>query len=97
MSTNTVSRVDVPTELVDAIRSFPTERVVEHCGKSATVSPFDFYYRCSVCGQNIKFRSFGAVAEIEDVFDAVFEWMSSPAASSIAEVRRKVIESDKDD
>jgi hypothetical protein len=96
MSTSTASRVEVPEELMDAIRSLPAERVVEHCGQSFRTSPFAIYGKCPACGTEIKVRSFSSVSEVEDVFDAVFEWMSSPAAARIAEQRRREIEAEKE-
>ena len=41
-------------------------------------------------------RSFAAVTEIEDVFDAVFAWMNQPGAAELASQRRQVIASDSD-
>lgn len=81
---------------MEAIRSFPTERVVEHCGKSAVISPFAIYYRCAECDKDVKVRSFAANPELEDVFDAVFEWMTSPEAARVAEERREAIEAENE-
>ena len=92
----TRTSVDVPHELVDAIRSFPAQRELEHCGKRITVSPFDFYAQCPECGGRIKVRSFSGVGEIEDVFDAVFEWMQRPEARPLAEERLRKIAEDGD-
>jgi hypothetical protein len=35
--------VELPEELLDAIRSLPLKREVEHCGQRFVVSPFDIY------------------------------------------------------
>jgi hypothetical protein len=83
--------VDVPSDLIDAIRTFPTERVVQHCGAAWSVSPFDIYTRCPQCGVQIKLRSFSAGAETEDVFDAVFEWMNQSGADALVQSRRNAI------
>jgi predicted nucleic acid-binding Zn-ribbon protein len=96
MSTSTAPRVEVPEELIDAIRSLPTERVVEHCGQTFRTSPFVIYGKCPACGKDVKVRAFSAASEIEDVFDAVFEWMSSPAAARVAEQRCQEIEAEKE-
>ena len=48
--------VAVPSELVEAIRSFPSERIVEHCAVRWTVSPFEIYAACPQCGVTIKVR-----------------------------------------
>ena len=97
MSPTRTSRIDVSPELIDAIRAFPLQRTVEHCGARFAVSPFEFYAECPSCGARIKVRSFSATAEIEDVFDAVFEWMSAPAAQELAARRREAILADKDE
>jgi hypothetical protein len=90
-------RLDISPELVEAIRSFPLERAIKHCGASISASPFDFYVECPECGARIKARSFSAATEIEDVFDAVFEWMSNPAAQALAARRREAIAADNDE
>ena len=79
-------------DLLDAIRCFPVEREVEHCGARIRISPFDFYTDCPHCGTRVKVRSFSAIPEIEDVFDAVFEWLNDPNARQVAEQRRQAIE-----
>jgi hypothetical protein len=97
MQLKTQPSVEVPAALPEAIRSFPTEREVEHCGHRFVASPFDFYVQCPHCGTRLKVRSFSAVPEIEDVFDAVFEWMTQPRAQAIAQARAAALESDPDD
>lgn len=82
------------TEAIDSIRSFPAERIVEHCGTRWTVSPFDIYAPCPRCGASIKVRSFSGCAEIEDVFDAVFEWMNQPGVEELIRQRRQAIAED---
>jgi len=94
MPTRTDAPTDISPELIEAIRSFPVERETEHCNQKFQVSPFDFYATCPQCGTRFKLRSFSAVTEIEDVFDAVFEWMNEPAASVAAERRRAEIAAD---
>jgi hypothetical protein len=89
--------VDVPSGLIEALRTFPVEREIEHCGKKIVLSPFDFYAQCPRCGKQIKLRSFSAVPEIEDVFDAVFEWLNQPGAQELAERRRKAIAADAEE
>ena len=70
------SSSEISADLLEAIRSFPLERVVEHCGTHFTVSPFDTYAHCPHCGARMKVRSYSAAGEIEDIFDAVFESLS---------------------
>jgi hypothetical protein len=90
-------RVDVPPTLIDAVRSFPLQREVEHCGSKFAVSPFQFYALCPHCGLQIKVRSFSANPEIEDVFDAVFEWMLQPGAGELAKQRQQDIDADRNE
>jgi hypothetical protein len=86
----------IPNDLVEAIRSFPPERVVEHCDTRWTISPFDIYAACPRCGATIKVRSFSGGVEVEDVFDAVFEWMNQPKVEDLIRQRRKSIAADVD-
>lgn len=88
--------VSVPNDLVEAIRSFPSERLVEHCSTRWSVSPFSIYASCPQCGAIIKVRSFSGCAEIEDVFDAVFEWMNQPGAEELVRNRQQSIAEDAD-
>ncbi len=89
--------IDIPEGLVDAIRSFPAEREIEHCGRRITFSPFDVYARCPQCGTRIKVRSFSATTEIEDVFDAFFEWLNRPGAREVANRRQQALQNDRDE
>jgi hypothetical protein len=88
-------KIDVSEELLEAIRTFPVQREVEHCGVNMKVAPFDFYADCPRCGARIKVRSFSAGGEIEDVFDAVFEWMNQPKAEEEARRRQMVLKEDE--
>ena len=94
MSTKTGSSIEVSHGLIEAIRAFPVERETEHCNQKFRVSPFDFYATCPHCGTRFKLRSFSGLTELEDVFDAVFEWMNHPRAYKFAEQRRGVIAED---
>jgi hypothetical protein len=97
MQLQTAPRTDVPNSLIEAIRSFPTQRQVEHCGTKFVVSPFDIYAVCPGCGNRIKLRSFSAIPEIEDVFEAVFEWMLQPGAERLVRQRQRQEQADQDD
>jgi hypothetical protein len=88
--------VDVPAELLDAIRDFPREREVEHCGVNWTVSPFDLYAPCPRRGNRLKLRAFSAVPDFEDVFDAVFEWMTQPRVDDLVRRRQEAIAADSE-
>jgi hypothetical protein len=88
--------IDVSQELLEAIRSFPVLREVDHCGARFKASPFDFYADCPRCGAHIKVRSFSALGEIEDVFDAVFEWMNQPMAEEEARRRQMALKEDEE-
>jgi hypothetical protein len=87
--------LEIGSELIDAIRNFPVRREVEHCGSSIAADPFEFYVECTHCGARIKVRSFAATPELEDVFDAVFEWMNQEAARGVAERRQLAIASEE--
>jgi hypothetical protein len=65
--------------LLEEIRGFHPLREVTHCGRAFDVPPFDIYATCTSCGERLKVRSFGG-GEIEDIFEAVFEWLDSPGA-----------------
>ena len=97
MSVGSRSDSGVTQELVDAIRSFPAERDVEHCGGRFSVSPFDFYASCPQCGARLKLRGMSAAAEIEDLFDAVFGWLGDPTARQAADRRQQALRADRDD
>ncbi len=86
----------IPSELIEAIRSFPTARQVEHCGQSFSIGTFDIYAKCPQCAKRLKVRSFAAATEIEDVFDAVFGWMSQPENAELARQRMADIAADED-
>ena len=97
MSTETKPQVNLSHELIEAILDFPVARETEHCGQKLKVSPFDIYATCPQCGTRFKLRSFSGVTELEDVFDAVFEWMNDPTAQAYADHRRAEIADDDDD
>jgi hypothetical protein len=89
------THVGIPSDLVEAIRSLRVERTVEHCGAQWAISPFDIYAKCPHCGASIKVRSFSGGAEIEDVFDAVFEWMNQASAEELVRQRREALKADE--
>jgi len=94
MAVRTDPEVPHLTVLLEALRSFPAVREVEHCGVRFNVSPFDYYGTCPHCGTQIKLRSFSAATELEDVFDAVFKWLQNPQARAAAERRCREIADD---
>jgi hypothetical protein len=82
---------EITEDLLDAIRNFPARREVEHCGGRIELDPFEFYAQCPQCGIRIKVRSFSAQSGIEDVFDAVFEWMNHTGAQEAATRRQAAL------
>ena len=44
----------------------------------------------------LKVRAFSAGGEIEDVFDAVFEWMNRPSAQDEARRRQTALKDDEE-
>ena len=97
MKLQTSSSLEVPSDLLDAIRAFPTQREVEHCGTKFRVSPLAIYAVCPSCGVRIKVRSYSGVSEVEDIFDAVLEWMGQPEARDHAQRRQEEIEADRNE
>lgn len=95
MSTKT--HIEIDSELIDAIRQFPVSRKIEHCGEAFTASPLDIYAKCPRCETNVKVRSFSAVPEVEDVFDAVLRWMLNPTAAAHSQKRMNDIKQDLDE
>jgi len=90
-------RVWVDSEIIEAIKLFPVEKEIEHCGNKFVVQPFEFHAECPTCRIKIRLRSSSAFYEIEDVFDAVFIWMACPEKFELAKQRRqKLIESEKE-
>ena len=85
----------ISADLIDAIKALPQRREVTHCGTTFTVPPFDIYATCPHCGQRLKVRSFSAAAELEDVFDAVFEWMLHGDGAELARRRQEAIRDDE--
>ena len=87
---------EVPHDLLAAIQSFPLVRELEHCGQSFAVSPFAIYGTCPHCGTELKVRAFSSHADVEDVFDAVFEWLTQPHAAELLRQRQREIQADLD-
>ena len=96
MSPNKTAELPIAHDLLEAIASFPVQRDVHHCGTTFTVSPFDIYATCPACKKRLKVRSFAAVTEIEDVFDAVMTWMLQPGASEAVQRRMAEVAADPD-
>jgi hypothetical protein len=71
-------------------------REIERCGARIVFDVFDFDAECPRCGVRIKLRSFSGVPEIEDVFDAVFEWMNQEGARDAAERRQAALAAEED-
>ena len=96
MASLTSHLLDIPDALLQAIRAMPREKCVDHCGRRWTVSPFDFNATCPVCGTRLKLRSFSSGGELEDVFDAVFEWMNQPGREELIARRRQGLAEEED-
>lgn len=97
MTLKNPSTIEIPNGLSEAIRAFPVEREIEHCGVRFTVEPFDIYADCPKCHSRIKVRSFSVHEEIEDVFDAVLEWMLNPEAEKVARRRQEILAEEADE
>lgn len=97
MENNVERELPLSQRLIDAIKSFPTRKAVTHCGTTFYVNPFGIYATCPHCATTVKIRSFAAVTELEDVFDAVFEWMNQPGVLPFVRERQEAIKQDADD
>lgn len=86
----------VSQEVIDAVSALPAHRDVRHCGTDFTVSPFAIYAECPICRTRVKVRAFSAAPEVEDLFDAVFQWMNQPGAMAVAKARMAEIEADSE-
>lgn len=86
----------VSYELIEAIKYFPVQREINHCDLTFSISPFDIYAVCPSCETKIKIRSNSGMTELEDVFDAVFEWLNQPYAEEHFQKRQKEIIEDSD-
>ena len=95
MALNIPSTVGISGDLLKAIRTFPSQRRVKHCGIEFVAPAFDFHAECPECSARIKLRSFSAVPEIEDIFDAVFEWMNHPEVQALS--KRRMLGLSEDD
>lgn len=84
----------IPAGLADAIRSRPAGREIEHCGRRFRVGSLEIYANCPACGTRIKARGYAGEDEIEDVIDAVLEWMLDPEAKKLAASRQAAIADD---
>ena len=89
--TKNLGETETVRALLEQIESFPTSRAVSHCGQTFQVSPFQIYADCPHCGNRVKVRAFSAGIETEDVFDAIFAWLSRPGAMDLARERMKVL------
>jgi len=96
MKSQTAFAAEIPEQLLEAVRTFPLQREVEHCVNRWTVSPFELYANCPRCGSRVKLRAFAGSADIEDLFDAVFEWLLQPGAADLAKRRQETLADDAD-
>lgn len=87
----------VSDDLIKAIQSFPVSKEVKHCNTVFSVSPFDIYGTCPQCKTKIKLMSFSGNYQLEDVFDAVFEWLIKPEVQKLFEKRQREIIEDRDE
>ena len=97
MATNVSSQLDISATLIEALRSFPPKRLVEHCGTEFSVSPLELYAVCPHCSKRIKLRAFSAQPELADVFDAVFEWLNQPGAAELYRQRLAQLRAEEQD
>ena len=87
MEISTASTSEISSDLLDAVRTFPAVREVEHCGQRFTVSSLALYAICPACGTQLKVRAFSAHSDVADLFDCFLEWMNHTDNSKIATER----------
>ena len=85
------ARPPISTDLIEAIKALPHRREVRHCGRTFLASPFDIYANCPQCGEAVKLRAFSGCPEIEDIFDAVLEWMLREDGAELARRRQQAL------
>lgn len=91
-----ISPYEVSSDLIEALRAFPSERDIEHCGQRFPVSTFAFYATCPTCNSRIKVRGMSSHAELPDLLDAAFEWIARPENVAAARQRQQELADDPD-
>ena len=94
MSLQQTAPPNLAPALLDAIAALPLRRDGSHRGPPSAATPRAFYRKPPACGKSVKVRAFAAVPEVEDVFDAVFAWMSQPGAAELVRRRQQQIADD---
>lgn len=91
MHTDKRKDLSISASLLEAIQSFPLQREMAHCGQKFRASSLDIYGICPRCGQEVKLRSFSAVPELEDVFDAFIAWTLKSGVMEVIARRQKAL------
>ena len=91
MHTDKRKDLGISGSLLEAIKSFPLEREIEHCGQKFSASSLDIYGICPQCGKEVKLRSFSSVPELEDVFDAFIAWTLKSGVIEVIVRRQKAL------
>src|SRR5262245_61379173 len=83
--------------VIEKIENLPHERtfVCTNCGQRGTASILSIHVNCERCSKRLKLRGYGSIGiEIEDVVDAVLEWMGTGAR--LEAVMRRKLEIDRE-
>jgi len=91
MHTDKREDLGISGSLLEAIKSFPLQREIEHCGQKFSTLSLDIYGICPKCGKEVKLRSFSAVPELEDVFDAFIAWTLKSGVMDVMARRQKAL------
>ena len=86
------------TDVVEAIAHLPHYREVEcrRCGHKRKEYALTIQSQCAYCGTPTKLRGYAALdSEIEDVIDAVLEWLGEGNELAQAMKWKQMIDSDE--
>ncbi len=82
-------------QIIEEINSLPHYRefTCKNCGLKQKVYILVIQGKCEQCGIIYKYRGFGSIGtEIEDVIDAVLEWLGTGSELEDAMNRKKAID-----
>ena len=87
-------------DIIDEIKALPHFRDITcaDCDTSFRVHTLEIHANCPKCGATPKCRAFGGIGtEVQDVIDAVLEWMGEGESLDAVMSRHKMIMEDKGD
>ena len=90
---NPLASKETMNEIIDEIKNLPAFSPIQcpKCGHEYEVSALLIQGECPNCNLYIKYRAFSAEKEIQDVIDAVLEWIGEGESFTAAMDRYKII------